>query len=59
VAPTVDGVRDGILRALRRPRPDETDLAQRHSWRRSALRLAQALQPSAAPAIDHAMESHR
>ncbi|HEV8315484.1 MAG TPA: glycosyltransferase family 1 protein [Burkholderiaceae bacterium] len=60
VEPTVDGVREGIRRVLRRPRPDEPDLAQRHSWRRSALRLAAALQPGAVPVLDDAlMEPHR
>jgi glycosyltransferase involved in cell wall biosynthesis len=46
VQPTVEGVRNGIRRALRRPRPDEHGLAQRHAWRRSAQRLADALQPN-------------
>ena len=61
VEPTVDGVRDGIRRALRRPRPEEPDLAQRHSWRRSALRLAEALRPASTQAVpDHVIaEPHR
>jgi len=48
VAPTVDGVREGLRRALSRPRAiDDALVARRHDWRRSAQRLADALHRAA------------
>lgn len=40
VNPTPGGIRDGILRALALPRPEEADLCHEYSWKRSATRLA-------------------
>ncbi|WP_428419888.1 glycosyltransferase family 4 protein [Methylibium sp.] len=45
VAPTVDGVREGLRHALTSPVVPEPDLARQHDWRHSAATLAAALRP--------------
>jgi glycosyltransferase involved in cell wall biosynthesis len=47
VSPTIDGIRDGILLALARPKKKPEDLATRYSWWSSATVLAEALKSAA------------
>ena len=48
----LDGVRDDIWSSLRAARPQDACLAHRHAWQHSVRRLAAALQPSMAAAVE-------